>query len=205
MPEKGGFAIVEKYGDCAKAVRRSCTCVQVGVFALVAARGARTDIVLLHCRLSLQRIADVDFAITPFGLAFEQWQPLTIAGVLFGALRVRPIRLSAFEYHREIVVVRVSIHAIAVTDYEVRSLPGFKRMGLPLDELSELGFHPCFNAKTSDGYVSATSLILDHLAERLTVFVEEWNAHAHPFNWSTQSVAKVIAKCEREAVRVLAA
>ena len=46
---------------------------------------------------------------------------------------------------------------------------------------------------------------LDHPAERLMVFAEEWNAHAHPFNWSTQSVAKVIAKREREAVRVLAA
>jgi hypothetical protein len=45
---------------------------------------------------------------------------------------------------------------------------------------------------------------LDHLTERLMVFVEEWNAHAHPFNWSTQSASKVIAKCERETVRVLA-
>jgi transposase len=34
------------------------------------------------------------------------------------------------------------------------------------------------------------------LAERLTAFVEEWNAHAHPFNWSTKSAAKVMAKCE---------
>ena len=37
---------------------------------------------------------------------------------------------------------------------------------------------------------------LDQLAERLMAFVEEWNAHAHPFNWSTKSVAKVMAKCE---------
>jgi transposase len=34
------------------------------------------------------------------------------------------------------------------------------------------------------------------LAERLMAFVAEWNAHAHPFNWSTKSVAKVMAKCE---------
>lgn len=34
------------------------------------------------------------------------------------------------------------------------------------------------------------------LAERLMAFVAEWNAHAHPFHWSTQSVAKVMAKCE---------
>jgi len=34
------------------------------------------------------------------------------------------------------------------------------------------------------------------LAERLMAFVEEWNAHAHPFNWSTKSAAKVMAKCE---------
>ena len=26
-------------------------------------------------------------------------------------------------------------------------------------------------------------------------FFEHWNAHAHPFNWSTGSVAKVLAKC----------
>jgi hypothetical protein len=24
----------------------------------------------------------------------------------------------------------------------------------------------------------------------------EWNAQAHPFNWSTRSAAKVMAKCE---------
>jgi len=34
------------------------------------------------------------------------------------------------------------------------------------------------------------------LAERLMAFVAEWNAHAHPFRWSTKSVAKVMAKCE---------
>jgi transposase len=37
---------------------------------------------------------------------------------------------------------------------------------------------------------------LDHLAERLMAFVLEWNQHAHPFNWSTKSATKVMAKCE---------
>jgi transposase len=36
-----------------------------------------------------------------------------------------------------------------------------------------------------------------HLAERLQAFVAEWNLHAHPFTWSTKSVAKVMAQCER--------
>jgi hypothetical protein len=35
-----------------------------------------------------------------------------------------------------------------------------------------------------------------HLAERLLAFVAAWNEHAHPFQWSTKSVAKVMAKCE---------
>jgi transposase len=35
-----------------------------------------------------------------------------------------------------------------------------------------------------------------HLAERLLAFVAEWNEHAHPFQWSTKSVAKVMARCE---------
>jgi transposase len=34
------------------------------------------------------------------------------------------------------------------------------------------------------------------LAERLMAFVAEWNEHAHPFNWSTKSAAKVMAKCQ---------
>lgn len=37
---------------------------------------------------------------------------------------------------------------------------------------------------------------LDQLADRLLAFVAEWNAQAHPFNWSTKSVAKVMAKCD---------
>jgi transposase len=37
------------------------------------------------------------------------------------------------------------------------------------------------------------------LAERLDAFIREWNEHAHPFNWSTKSVAKVMAKCSLKA------
>jgi transposase len=36
----------------------------------------------------------------------------------------------------------------------------------------------------------------NHLARCLLAFVAEWNEHAHPFQWSTKSVAKVMAKCE---------
>jgi transposase len=36
-----------------------------------------------------------------------------------------------------------------------------------------------------------------HLAERLQSFVKEWNEHAHPFNWTRRSAAKIMAKCER--------
>lgn len=34
------------------------------------------------------------------------------------------------------------------------------------------------------------------LAERLEAFIREWNEVAHPFAWSTKSVAKIMAKCE---------
>jgi len=34
-----------------------------------------------------------------------------------------------------------------------------------------------------------------HLAHRLMAFVAKWNAHAHPFQWSTKSVSKVMTKC----------
>jgi transposase len=34
------------------------------------------------------------------------------------------------------------------------------------------------------------------LAERLATFIEQWNEHAHPFKWTTKSVAKVMAKCD---------
>jgi transposase len=40
-----------------------------------------------------------------------------------------------------------------------------------------------------------------HLAERLMTFVAEWNEHAHPFRWSTKSVAKVMAKCDNSVVK----
>jgi hypothetical protein len=35
---------------------------------------------------------------------------------------------------------------------------------------------------------------VDHLAERLLAFVAEWNTYAYPFNWSTKSALKVMAK-----------
>ena len=34
----------------------------------------------------------------------------------------------------------------------------------------------------------------DHLQAKIEPFIDEWNQHAHPFNWSTKSVAKVMAK-----------
>jgi hypothetical protein len=34
------------------------------------------------------------------------------------------------------------------------------------------------------------------LAQRLMAFVAAWNEYAHPFQWSTKSGAKVMAKCE---------
>ena len=34
------------------------------------------------------------------------------------------------------------------------------------------------------------------LAERLQAFIREWNEVAHPFNWNTKSVAKIMAQCE---------
>jgi transposase len=46
---------------------------------------------------------------------------------------------------------------------------------------------------------------LDHLAERLLAFVVEWNAHAHPFNWSTESAAMVMAKYQTQKLHVPAA
>jgi transposase len=32
------------------------------------------------------------------------------------------------------------------------------------------------------------------LAHKIAQFISEWNRHAHPFNWSSKSVAKVMAK-----------
>jgi transposase len=38
----------------------------------------------------------------------------------------------------------------------------------------------------------------DHLAARLMAFISEWNQIAHPFKWTSKSVAKVMAKCQIE-------
>src|SRR5579875_3930758 len=95
----------------------------------------------------LQSIATDDFAIVPFGFAIEQRQPPLIAGMLLRALRVCQIRLPALEYRRDIVVVRVSIHAIGVACDKPGYLPSVKGRRLRLDELSELGFHARFDAK----------------------------------------------------------
>jgi hypothetical protein len=43
---------------------------------------------------------------------------------------------------------------------------------------------------------------LAQLSERLMAFVAEWNSYAHPFNWSSKSATKVMAKCEAQAVQV---
>ena len=45
----------------------------------------------------------------------------------------------------------------------------------------------------------------EHLAERLQAFIREWNEIAHPFNWTSKSVAKVMAKCQIEDAKLLAA
>lgn len=37
---------------------------------------------------------------------------------------------------------------------------------------------------------------LDHLGERITAFIAEWNTAAHPFNWSRESFAKILAKVD---------
>jgi transposase len=39
----------------------------------------------------------------------------------------------------------------------------------------------------------------DDLHAKLMQFIVEWNEHAHPFNWSTQSVAKVMAAAPAKA------
>jgi hypothetical protein len=33
----------------------------------------------------------------------------------------------------------------------------------------------------------------DHRRQKLAQCIREWNVYAHPFNWSTKSVAKVMA------------
>jgi transposase len=44
----------------------------------------------------------------------------------------------------------------------------------------------------------------ERLAERLMAFIGEWNETAHPFQWTSKSVAKVMAKCQIEDARPLA-
>jgi hypothetical protein len=44
----------------------------------------------------------------------------------------------------------------------------------------------------------------EQLAERLMAFIREWNEIAHPFNWTSKSVAKVMAKCQIEDAKPLA-
>ncbi len=46
---------------------------------------------------------------------------------------------------------------------------------------------------------------LDHLAQRLMALVAEWNLIAHPFNWSTKSAAKIMAKCQAQPLSAPAA
>ncbi len=44
----------------------------------------------------------------------------------------------------------------------------------------------------------------EHLAERRTAFIREWNEVAHPFQWTSKSVVKVMAKCQIEDAKPLA-
>jgi transposase len=43
------------------------------------------------------------------------------------------------------------------------------------------------------------------LAERLMAFINEWNQIAHPFKWTSKSVAKIMAKCQIEDAKPSAA
>ena len=43
----------------------------------------------------------------------------------------------------------------------------------------------------------------EHLADRLKAFIRQWNEDAHPFNWTSKSVAKVMAKCQIEDAKSL--
>jgi transposase len=44
----------------------------------------------------------------------------------------------------------------------------------------------------------------ERLAERLMAFIRQWNEVAHPFRWTSKSVAKVMAKCRIEDATPLA-
>jgi transposase len=43
----------------------------------------------------------------------------------------------------------------------------------------------------------------EHLAARLMAFISEWDQIAHPFKWTSKSVAKVMAKCQIEDAKPL--
>jgi transposase len=43
------------------------------------------------------------------------------------------------------------------------------------------------------------------LAEKLQQYIAQWNEQAHPFKWTTKSVAKVMAKCESTPLAVTGA
>jgi transposase len=45
----------------------------------------------------------------------------------------------------------------------------------------------------------------ERLAERLLAFIREWNETAHPFHWTSKSVTKIMAKCQTEDRKPLAA
>jgi len=38
----------------------------------------------------------------------------------------------------------------------------------------------------------------DDLRPKVEQFIAEWNQRAHPFNWSTKSVAKIMAEAPEE-------
>jgi hypothetical protein len=42
---------------------------------------------------------------------------------------------------------------------------------------------------------------LDALEERVLAFIDEWNAHAHPFRWTARSFDKIIAKIDAAVAR----
>jgi transposase len=39
----------------------------------------------------------------------------------------------------------------------------------------------------------------EHLQTKIGQFIREWNQHTHPFNWSTTSVAKIMAEVPARA------
>ena len=39
---------------------------------------------------------------------------------------------------------------------------------------------------------------LDDLATKIAAFIDEWNQIAHPFDWTTKSFEKILAKVDAE-------